>query len=277
MKKIILSVAACVAAISMNAQTTYFSDDFDDLDISDWTLYDQDGDGFNWSAVQIQDQGGNPVGSPVLRSASWSQTIGALTPDNFAVSPPIDLTSEDGTKTITLHWEVAAADANYANENYTVYVAAGSQVNDFLNSSTSFNEVVTDNGPGGLENFYQKDLDITSFAGQVVYVAFRHHITSDQFTIEIDNVSVVAENLGTENNQIAGFDYFYSSQNNVLTLIADEPFSNIELYNILGQRVMAQELSNTEENLSLSSLNTGIYLANVNVNGKVSTFKIVKK
>src|SRR5690606_24083476 len=119
--------------------------------------------------------------------------------------------------------------------------------------------------------------DITSFAGQVVYVAFRHHITSDQFTIEIDNVSVVAENLGTENNQIAGFDYFYSSQNNVLTLIADEPFSNIELYNILGQRVMAQELSNTEENLSLSSLNTGIYLANVNVNGKVSTFKIVKK
>lgn len=48
MKKITL-LAALFAAFSMNAQL--FSDDFEDQDISDWTLLDEDGDGYNFMAM----------------------------------------------------------------------------------------------------------------------------------------------------------------------------------------------------------------------------------
>jgi len=184
------------------APTTYFSDDFDDLDASDWTFLDEDGDGYNWSVVQIVDESSNPVGTPVLRSASWNSLDGPLTPDNYAVSPAIDLSEEDGSRTITLSWDVTAADADYADENYTVYVATGNTPADFTASSVSYNELVTDNGPGGLENVYTKTLDVTSFAGETIYVAFRHHVTSDMFTIEVDNVSVIA-GASNENGRVA--------------------------------------------------------------------------
>lgn len=82
-------------------------------------------------------------------------------------------------------------------------------------------------------------------------------------------------NMGIADNKIKGFEYF--TQQNVLKISADKSFSNIDLYNILGQKVLSQKLSNTEENISLSSLNTGVYLAKVNVNGKMASFKIVKR
>ncbi|HLU80831.1 MAG TPA: choice-of-anchor J domain-containing protein [Flavobacteriaceae bacterium] len=274
MKKIILSVAACVAAISMNAQTIIFQDDFNDQDISDWTLYDQDGDGNNWGDLfQIGDGQGGFITPVSLISRSWQQM--PLTPDNWAVSPPIDLTNEGG-KTITVSWLRQVNDA-FPDEHYTLYVGTSDDITVLVNSSLTKDENFTTTPSPETDTPKTITLDISSMAGQVVYLAFRHWDSSDADFLSIDDVTVTSETLGTENNQIAGFDYFYSSQNNVLTLTADEPFSKIELYNILGQRVMAQELSNTEENLSLSSLNTGIYLANVNVNGKVSTFKIVKK
>lgn len=43
MKKITL-LTAFFAVFAMNAQTVFFSDDFDDEDVSDWELIDEDGD-----------------------------------------------------------------------------------------------------------------------------------------------------------------------------------------------------------------------------------------
>ncbi|PZW41425.1 putative secreted protein (Por secretion system target) [Mesonia algae] len=275
MKKITLTLAAIAAAITMNAQTTYFSDDFNDEDVSDWTLIDEDGDGINWSAVQIVDEEDQPVGTPVLRSASWNSVLGPLTPDNYAFSMPIDLSSEDGTNDITLSWDVAAADAGYTDENYTVYVATGNTVADAMSATVSFNELVSDNGAGGLENFYTKTLDITSLAGQVVYVAFRHHDVSDQFTMEIDNVEVVAGSLAVDNTSFESFNHYVA--NNVLTLKANTAINNARLYNILGQQVISKKLGTQSADINLNALNSGVYLVQVEIEGQSKSFKIVKK
>ncbi|MDQ7918251.1 choice-of-anchor J domain-containing protein [Mesonia sp. MT50] len=275
MKKITLTLAAFAAAITMNAQTTYFSDDFDDEDVSDWTLIDEDADGFNWSAVQIVDENSQPVGTPVMRSASWNSVAGPLTPDNYTFSMPIDLSSEDGTNDITLSWDVTAADADYSDENYTVYVATGNTVADAMSATVSFNELVSDNGPAGLENPYTKTLDITSLAGQVVYVAFRHHDVSDQFTMEIDNVEVVAGSLSTQSQNFESFNHYVA--NNVLTLKANTAINNARLYNILGQQVISKKLGTQSADINLNSLNSGVYLVQVEIEGQSKSFKIVKK
>lgn len=272
MKKITLLLLLFVIQISFS-QTILFEDDFNDLDISDWTLYDEDGDGVEWSAVQIQDEFMNPVGTPVLRSASWNGS--PLTPDNYAFSPAIDLTNETGN-TITLTWVVTAADASFADENYTVYVATGNTVADALAATISFNEIVTDNGPGGLDNPYTKTLDISSLAGSVVYVAFRHHNVSDEFTIEIDDVTVDSQTLGTTDFDPLNFNYFVDAQNK-LNLSANESFSSVKLFNLLGQEVLAKSLSNQNESIDINALNSGVYLAQVQISGKMETFKFVKK
>lgn len=275
MKKITLLTVVFIFALSMsmNAQTTLFSDDFDDLDISDWTLYDEDGDTFNWSVVQIQDDAGAPVNTPVLRSASWSTV--ALTPDNYAVSPAIDLSAEDGTNTITLNWDVSAADAAYADENYTVYVATGNQVTDLTASSVSFNELVTDNGPGGSDNFYTKSLDVTSFAGQTIYIGFRHHNVSDEFTIEIDNVSVTSDSsLNTKNFESISFSHFINDGS--LHIESDFQLENINIYNIIGKQVSNEVLNGNNASINLSSLQSGVYLAKIEVEGVSKSFKFIK-
>ncbi len=185
MKKILLSLAVAFTGVTAFSQSVIFFDDFDDLDISNWTLVDADGDGNNWSAVQIQNQDGSPVGTPVLRSSSWNGN--PLFPDNWAISPALDLSSFSSGDAIALNWEVMAIDADWDVENYTVYVAAGNSIDDLAASTVTFNESTLD----GINELTPRTLDISSFAGQsAVYFAFRHHNVSDQFTIEIDNVVV---------------------------------------------------------------------------------------
>jgi hypothetical protein len=54
------------------------------------------------------------------------------------------------------------------------------------------------------------------------------------------------------------------------------PLNNIEIYSILGQSVLVKELKGTEESINASSLNDGVYLAKVSINGDTETFKFVK-
>ena len=77
MKKITLLALLFVASIGYS-QTVIWEDDFNDEDISDWTLYDEDGDANEWFVVQIQEEDGTPVNTPVLRSASWSSFISSI-------------------------------------------------------------------------------------------------------------------------------------------------------------------------------------------------------
>ena len=273
MKKITLFLFTLLLFNLNSAQTVVWSDNFDDLDISDWTLSDEDGDGFDWSAVQIQDNMMNPVGTPLLRSASWNGAVGPLNPNNLAISPVIDLTNASGT--ITLDWQIMAIDASYDLENYTVYVATSNVIGDLQMSTTSFNEPSLD----GVNTLTDRSLDISSFAGQsTVYVAFRHHNVSDQFTLEVDNVSVSAATiLSTEESELNNFNYLYNTKDNLLTLeSADTPFDVIQVYNILGKEVINEKLSKTDEIINMNALADGVYVIRVTIRNQSRTIKIIK-
>ncbi len=253
------------------SQTTVFSDDFDDLDISDWTLIDADNDGNNWTVVQIQDDNGNPVGTPLLRSFSWLN--GALTPDNYAISPAIDLSGYTGT--IELHWEVMAVDPDWDAENYTVYVATGTSVSEILASTVTFNESTLD----GVNTLTPRTLDISSLAGQSnVYIVFRHHNVTDQFSIEIDNVEVIASpNQAVEQNNLSGFVHVYPTNASDKIFVnnhPDYPVSRILLYDLNGRKmnVLQTEINENATALHISHLKAGIYMLEIE-SGELKTVK----
>ncbi|NGX84606.1 choice-of-anchor J domain-containing protein [Aequorivita sp. KMM 9714] len=269
MKKITL-LAAIVSCFAMTAQSNYFFDDFQDKDISDWTLLDEDGDGYYFIPFDpTVNQNGDEI---YLSSQSFDGT--PLTPDNYAISPAIDVT---GNVSPILGYLVGTQDTSYYNETYTVYVSTGNTVADFMNTdpsvTVSFSENIGED-PWARGTFVPRSLDLSSLAGATtLYIAFRHHDSTDQFIINFDDVSLT-DVLAVGSNEFNDFNYFVT--NSQLNLSSNFAMENVALYNMLGQQVVSQKLNNTNESVNISELQSGVYIATVSIDGASKSFKIVK-
>ena len=82
--------------------------------------------------------------------------------------------------------------------------------------------------------------------------------------------------LATEDQYFKDFVYFVDA-NNQLNLRANAPMENLQLVNIIGQEVISQKLTNSNEIIDISNLKSGIYIASVSINGNAMAFKIVRK
>lgn len=113
-------------------------------------------------------------------------------------------------------------------------------------------------------------------------VAFRYFVTSGGPTgansnyIGIDALDVII-NLSVSENNIDGFNYYFSPQTQNLTINANDAFSNITIFNVLGQQVVNKNLSSNSEVINLSSVKSGVYIVNVVANGQTTTFKLAKR
>ncbi len=274
MKKLLLS-AFMISSFYASAQVTIFSDDFNDLDISDWSLLDADGDGIDWGVVQIQDAGGAPVGTPQLRSASWNSVDGPLTPDNYIISPVLDLSAYPAGSVITLNWEVKASDADFDDENYAVYVGTTDEPFDLADSPVSFAETTLD----GVNELSPRSLDISSFAGEAaVYFTFRHFDVSDEFTMEIDNVTVTAPELSTADFFASNFSVYPNPSTSVINLSsASTLINNVTLTDINGRTVKTLALGGVSQSqINVADLTTGVYFLAVESNLGKGVSKVVK-
>jgi hypothetical protein len=143
-----------------------------------WVTYDVDNDGYGWdnSALEFAVFDAH-TGLYCMTSASYRNDVGALTPNNWLVTPPIAVTA-----TSELSFWVDAQDPAWSQEQYYVKVSTtGNAVADFTNtvhsaiSPATWTEVV---------------VDLSSFAGQTIYIAFQHANVTDMFFIKIDDVTV---------------------------------------------------------------------------------------
>ena len=178
MKKLILSAfGMAIMMASINAQT-YFSEDFSG-GIGQFTSVDDDGDGNEWGI--FDDAGNFPAQGNVMTSASWASV--PLTPDNWLISSAIDLTGASGV--INLEWMVRAQDQLWVAENYDVYVATTNTTAALIAAGSVFNETLTTSA-----GYMPRTVNLSTFAGQTVYVAFRHHNSVDWFRMNLDDIVV---------------------------------------------------------------------------------------
>lgn len=143
-----------------------------------WMIVDEDGDTFNWYlGVDPQHTASDGVQSAV--SGSYDNgTSTALTPDNYMITPAVAVASGD-----FLIYYVAAQDPNWTAEKYQVLVSTtGTAIADFTNEITT--ETLTS------AEWAKREFSMESFAGQTVYIAFRHFDVTDQFEMKIDNVKL---------------------------------------------------------------------------------------
>ena len=184
-----LSFAACEEVPEENAGTPnqpevpaepiLLNESFDNGIPSNWTVLDKDGDGFSWAITsEIIGQEGGFSGEGVA-SQSYSNQVGALTPDNYLISPEITITHNG----YTLSYYVGASDASWYSENYSVLVGT-LDGETFTTIGTLTTEVLS------TADFTQKTFNLDAYKGKTVRIAFRHHDITDQFNMIIDEVKV---------------------------------------------------------------------------------------
>jgi hypothetical protein len=148
-----------------------------------WTTIDSDGDGYSWYAWVpastgngTTDNQGNPTvfGNACLTSASYQSV--ALTPDNWLISPQVELGGN-----LSLWYR--GQDPSWASEVFAVYVSTGDPTD-----LSSFVELVPDMTAGQV--YQELVADLSLFEGEMGYIAIRHHNVTDMFRLNIDNVTI---------------------------------------------------------------------------------------
>ena len=144
---------------------------------SGWTTIDADGDGNSWyifAPSDAIDGNGNPTvfDGACMTSASYMQN--ALTPDNWLISPQVELNG-------VLRMWLRGQDPGFAAEHFAVYVstAGNTDVADF--TTELIGETVAEG------HYVEYTADLSAFEGQMGYIAIRHFNCTDQFRLNLDN------------------------------------------------------------------------------------------
>ena len=84
--------------------------------------------------------------------------------------------------------------------------------------------------------------------------------------------------MSNEEFTLENIDYTFNQETNILRVNSEELLSNIQIYNMLGQEVLNQDLNDNTAILNLSNLSSSIYIVNVEGNNsKTKTFKLAIK
>lgn len=89
----------------------------------------------------------------------------------------------------------------------------------------------------------------------------------------------IGPNIGTasvEASEIAGFEAYPNPVNNVLNMSAQEEISNVQIFNMLGQRVRSQEVNALTAQINTSDLASGTYIVQITIGDAVGSMKIIK-
>ncbi len=147
-----------------------------------WSVVDANHDGFTWRDTTVNDDYLPCDGVHMMASYSYLDNV-TYHPDDWLISPRMTLPED--IESITLSWNYYFAMFEPNADRYTVYI-----------STSGYNEesfVPVDSLRGYLGNggiWFERHIDLTQYAGQSIYIAFRHHDCTDQNFVMFDKISV---------------------------------------------------------------------------------------
>lgn len=94
---------------------------------------------------------------------------------------------------------------------------------------------------------------------------------SSWFDLTVQDVS-----LSTQEFQLEEVKLFPNPVNDVLHIQSNSIIENVEIYNLLGQRIKAFTFESNNNTIDMSALTDGIYLVQLSMNGNELTYKVIK-
>lgn len=142
-----------------------------------WSRLDADADSENW--YRWGDDGAANNGDYYAASASWTEPNGPLAQDNWLITPALAI-PELGAYMVEYY--VGASDPGHPGEHYSFCVSTtGTAAADF---SILEEENIEEEG------WHYRMFDLSSYAGQTLYLAFRHHSTPSSSCLKIDDIVI---------------------------------------------------------------------------------------
>ena len=154
-----------------------FFEDFENGLPEGWTTIDNDGDGYNWISSTSYSSSYCHSGTGLMYSQSWINNVGSLTPDNWLITPQIEL---QGTMKVWLR----ALDPSYL-DHFTIYLSTtGNSVSDFTTVLVPETTSTT--------QYVAYTADLSAYIGQQGYIAICHN--------SADRVELLLDDFGIFNN-----------------------------------------------------------------------------
>ena len=294
MKKIyILAIAAFAFTLNMNAQ---FEDDFESYD--EGTITDQADNFYNWSG----DGGGAESGTVTTEQASnGTKSMYVTTGNDF-------IFDFDGGVSGGIHtWQYNL----YLNDGSTGFLglmSSGPQDDVTFGAGLYINEPNNGSGSGifidaGITGDF---FDIPE--GEWVTVAMIMDLDADTMSVTVggsevyngplalegqglvaadiwdnggadfymDEYIFVEGTLGAEDFNADVFSVYPNPVVNTLNINSADAVQNVTVYDVLGKVVMNVNPGVVSPSLDMSSLNAGVYLVNVTINGTSKSVKVIK-
>jgi hypothetical protein len=92
-----------------------------------------------------------------------------------------------------------------------------------------------------------------------------------------DGIPFTTIELGLADSTIEGFTFYPNPSSDVINLTATENIEKVAIYNLLGQKVIDQNINATSSQLDVANLVTGTYLMEVSSGAKTAWHKVIKK
>lgn len=234
-----------------------------------WQTVDADGDGYDWNIITNEDIAFD--GMNTIRSESYRNLVGALTPDNYLITPDLEIVDGD-----SLYYVVNSIDADYAAENYTVLVStSGTDVADFTDEV--FTEVLEDG------DFHGRSVDLSAYDGQTINIAFRHHDVTDQFAFSLDAIYLPGVNCvpdGITELENIESDLYPNPTTGTLNITSSlQGAATVTVFDAVGRVVLQDKVNLTQATYTqnVSTLDNGMYTIRIHTANKVATERFVKQ
>lgn len=241
-----------------------------DEDMSCWTFVDADADGLGWCSpayyfpVDLANSGSDCIGS-----ASYINSIGPLTPDNWMITPELSIPEAQEGMEAVLRYAVGGVDSSYFDEHYSVVVSKdGPELDNFIY------EIFC--GKLDSRDWQQKNFSLSEFAGQNIHIAFHHYNSTDIFWMLIDDlvVDVVPEgSVGIEKPATVSVSLYPNPTTGELRIDAAD-VQSVAITDANGREVMS---AGHADRLDVSQLADGIYFVRVVTPQGIATKKFLKK
>ncbi len=238
--------------------------DFND-GIMRWTTIDGDGDGNNWIMRQNWNNSENPFS---VTSASYDDLSGtALHPENYMVSP-FKLDCEQ------VVFKANVQDASAPAEHVGVAVSTTGNTN-----SADFTIVwETELTAKAAGNWYEYNVDLRAYQGQDIYVAIVHCHCSNQFMLNVDDITLYREynnTIGLADNTNLKLSVHPNPTSDQVNVESAENVESYEIYNITGALIRRQTANAKSFSIDLTNLPKGTYLLRLNQANESKTQRIV--
>ncbi len=217
---------------------------------------------------------------PPVNDACANATVIA-TPYSFEQTDGVGATNNDGFDTVCTDamndgvWYTVAGDGGDITINILPEASYDPQVNFYSGSCGDFTCLGTaDSGlEGEAETFTIEGSEIgTNYYINIGYWSASTDGAEGNFTIDVTSTV-----LGTPSFDTSNFKVYPNPVTDVLNLSYTENMTNVEIFNLLGQRVVAKSINANKSEVDMSSLSAGTYLVKVMSDTEFTTIKVIKQ